>query len=97
MHLLGLLPFSKGHMPGRGALDLEVHNRLFETLAILPCHLILHERFRSLTPHLVNQDRCRVLEILLQASFYERFFPFDLIEQLFELADKLRLWRSLPI
>jgi hypothetical protein len=39
----GLLPFSEGRVPRWGAVDLEVHDRQFETFAILLCHLILHE------------------------------------------------------
>jgi hypothetical protein len=39
----GLLPLSEGRVPRWSAVDLEVHDRLFETFAILLCHLILHE------------------------------------------------------
>ena len=38
-----LFPIGEGLVPGGGALDLEVHDRLFETFAVLLCLLILKD------------------------------------------------------
>src|SRR4051794_5211401 len=53
--LSGFLPIRDGGIPRWGAINLQIDDHLLKFGAISLAHLVLHERLRTLVPHLVIQ------------------------------------------
>ena len=93
LHVSGSLPIRDGGIPGWGAIDLQIDDHLLEFSAIGLAHLVLHERLRTLLPHLVVQNALWVTHILDQLSLDERLFLHDVCEDFLEFRSELPLRR----
>src|SRR6266403_2083717 len=89
----GSLPPRDGGIPGWGTIDLQIDDHLLEFGAIGLGNLVLHERLRTLLPHLVVQNALWVTHILDQRSLHECLFLHDVGEDFLQFRSELLLRR----
>src|SRR3979490_800518 len=89
----GSLPIRDGGIPRLGTIDLQIDDHLLEFSPIGLAHLVLHERLRTLLPHLVVQNAFWVTHILDQRSLNECLFLHDVCEDFPQSRSELLLRR----